>query len=80
MTILAGAAEGSAWGAALMAAYRAAVLGGDTRYWATFLTAHHSGTPTRFLPQPSAVKTLEAVHARYQKLLAAHAALDTAAG
>ena len=80
VTILAGAAEGSAWGAALMAAYRDAVLAGDTRDWATFLTAHHSGTPTRFLPQPAAVKALAAVHARYQKLLAAQAALDAAAG
>ena len=80
VTILAGAAEGSAWGAALMAAFRAAVLGGDSRDWSTFLTAHHSGTPTRFLPRPSAVKALEHVHARHQKLLAAHAALDAAAG
>jgi sugar (pentulose or hexulose) kinase len=80
VTILAGAAEGSAWGAALMAAYRASVLGGDRRDWATFLTAHHSGTPTRFLPRPSAVKALEEVHARQQKLLAAHVALDAAAG
>jgi hypothetical protein len=63
-----------------MAAYRDAVLGGDTRDWATFLTAHHSGTPTRFLPRPSAVKALEQVHARHQKLLAAQAALDAAAG
>lgn len=80
VTILAGAAEGSAWGAALMAAYRAALLGGDRRDWATFLTAHHSGTPTRFLPRPSAVKALEEVYARQQKLLAAHVALDAAAG
>jgi sugar (pentulose or hexulose) kinase len=80
VTILAGAAEGSAWGAALMAAYRAAVLAGDTRDWATFLSAHHSGTPTRFLPRPAAVKTLEQVHARHQKLLAAQAALDAATG
>lgn len=79
VTILAGATEGSAWGAALMAAYRSAVLGGDTRGWAEFLDGHHSGQPTRFLPRASAVKTLEEVYARSKKLLAAHAALDAAA-
>jgi parvulin-like peptidyl-prolyl isomerase len=62
---LSGAAEGSAWGAALLAAYRAAVLAGDRRDWAGFLAAHQSGTPTRFLPRPAAVKTLEEVHARH---------------
>ncbi len=80
VTILSGAAEGSAWGAALLAAYRAAVLAGDSRDWATFLDSHHSGQPTRFLPRPAAVKTLAAVHSRHQKLLAAQAALDAAAG
>ena len=80
VTILAGAAEGSAWGAALTAAYRAARLAGDGRDWATFLAAHHSGTPTRFLPRRAAVEVLDGVYARFKRLLATQPTLEAAAG
>ena len=80
VTILDGAAEGTAWGAALMAAYRAARLGGDGRDWSAFLAAHHTGTPTRFLPRPASVAVLDGVYARYKRLLATQPTLDAAVG
>ena len=80
VTILDGATEGCAWGAALMAAYRAAVLAGDGRDWGTFLAAHASGTPLRFAPRPEAVPVLAAMATRYRRLLAAQPALDAAVG
>jgi sugar (pentulose or hexulose) kinase len=80
VTILDGAAEGTAWGAALLAAYRSAGLAGDDRDWATFLAAHHTGTPTRFQPRRASVEVLDGVYARYRRLLAAQPTLDAAAG
>ncbi|MFZ4733957.1 MAG: FGGY family carbohydrate kinase [Pirellulales bacterium] len=80
VTILDGAAEGCAWGAALLAAYRTARLGGDGRDWATFLAAHASGTPRRFSPRPEAVPVLAALEARYRRLRATQPALDAAVG
>lgn len=80
VTILDGAAEGTAWGAALLAAFRAARIAGDGRDWATFLAEHHTGTPTRFSPRPASVRVLDDTYARYKRLLAAQPVLDAAAG
>jgi sugar (pentulose or hexulose) kinase len=80
VTLLDGATEGCAWGAALLAAYRAAVLGGDRRDWVTFLTAHATGTPRRFAPRPEGARTLAAAYERSRKLVAAWPTLDAAVG
>ena len=80
VVLLSGAQEGTAWGATLMAKFRAGRLSGDTPAWQAFLAAHATGMPTRFTPQPKAVATLATMFKRYQKLLALHAPLAAAVG
>ncbi|MFM7249661.1 MAG: FGGY family carbohydrate kinase [Planctomycetaceae bacterium] len=79
VTLLAGATEGTAWGAALLAAFRAARLAGDGRVWPAFLAGFATGTPARYAPRTASVATLDALYARYLRLRAAHGALDAAA-
>ena len=76
VVILDGAAEGTAWGAALLAKYRGLALDGRAPAWADFLAAHASGTPTRFTPRPRSVATLSERYARHQRLVALHAQLS----
>ncbi len=76
VTILAGGEEGTAWGAALMAKFRAERLAGRTGSWAGFLADHPSGTPTRFTPRPTAVAALTGLFARYRHLVALHGQLE----
>ena len=80
IVLLSGAQEGTAWGATLMAKFRAGRLAGDTPAWQAFLAAHATGTPTRFTPSPKAVATLATMFNRYQKLLALHSPLAAAVG
>ena len=77
VTILDGAAEGTAWGAALMAKYRDASLAGSASDWQTFLASHASGTPTRFSPRPASVATYARLYDRYRKLVALQGQLHT---
>ena len=79
VTILDGAAEGTAWGAALMARYRDMCLAGDAPDWAAFLATHASGKPTRFTPHPAAVAVYERMYGRYRRLVALHGQLEAAA-
>jgi sugar (pentulose or hexulose) kinase len=79
VTILDGAVEGTAWGAALMAKFRAEALAGRSRPWPEFLAAHASGTPTRFTPRPAAVATLAQSLARHRRLVALHTQLAESA-
>jgi sugar (pentulose or hexulose) kinase len=76
VVILDGAAEGTAWGAALMAKYRALTLAGRAPDWATFLSSHASGTPTRFAPRAAAVKILADRYAHHRRLVALHGQLE----
>ena len=69
VTIPDGAAEGTAYGAALMAKYRQEQLSGSTRSWPEHLAAHATGTPQRFTPRPEAVATLAASYQRHLRLL-----------
>jgi len=78
VTILDGAAEGTAWGAALMAKYRSLTLAGRAPDWAAFLASHASGTPTRFTPRPASVATLADRYARHRRLVALHGHLEDA--
>jgi len=78
VTILDGAAEGTAWGAALMAKYRALAIAGHAPDWAAFLASHASGTPTRFTPRPQSVATLADRSARHRRLVALHTQLAAA--
>jgi sugar (pentulose or hexulose) kinase len=80
VVILDGAAEGTAWGAALLAKYRDHSLtgkhaGGKATDWPAFLEAHASGTPTRFTPRRAAATTLDRAYARHRRLVDLHEAL-----
>ncbi len=70
VTILDGAAEGTAWGAALMAKYRDLSLAGSATDWQSFLASHASGKPTHFAPRPASVATYGRLYDRYRTLVA----------
>ena len=78
VVILAGATEGTAWGAALMAKFRTEALAGKAAAWPAFLQRHATGTPTRFTPRPKAAAALDRAFARHQRLVAIHGPLDSA--
>jgi sugar (pentulose or hexulose) kinase len=78
VTLLDGAAEGTAWGAALMAEYRRLALAGRAPEWAAFLAGHATGTPRTFQPRPAASKACTAMYDRYRRLVALHGSLETA--
>jgi len=78
VTILDGAAEGTAWGAALMAEYRDRMLHGGAKPWPEFLASHASGTPQRFTPRPASVAAYDRAFDRYRRLVALHTVLETA--
>ena len=80
VSILAGATEGTAWGATLLAKYRVESLAGGGRGWPEFLAAHATGTPTRFTPRREAMATLDTAFARHRRLVAAQPALDGVVG
>ena len=80
VTILDGAAEGTAWGAALMAKYRRLSIAGRVTDWAGFLKSHASGVPTRFTPRPAATAVYHAMEKRYRRLVALHGQLESAVG
>jgi sugar (pentulose or hexulose) kinase len=69
VTLLDGADEGCAWGAALMAKYRSLRMASDETSWADFLAGQGSGNATKFQPNPESVPTYEAVYQRYLELL-----------
>ncbi len=80
VSILDGAAEGTAWGAALMAKYRHLSIAGQAPAWSAFLTGHASGTPTRFTPRPAATAVYRAMEKRYRRLVTLHGPLEAAVG
>ena len=80
VSILDGAAEGTAWGAALMAKYRRLAIAGRAPDWAAFLAAHASGTPTRFTPRPAATAVYHEMEKRYRRLVSLHGELESAVG
>ena len=80
VVILAGAAEGTAWGAALMAAYRDGRIAGQMGDWQAFLAGHATTKPRRFLPRPAAAATFDRMYARHKRLVALHGQLKSAVG
>ena len=77
VTILEGAEEGTAWGAALMAKFRNETIQGEKREWVQFLAAQKTGKPIRFNPRKASVTTLAGVFARYRRLVALHRELGS---
>jgi len=80
VSILDGAAEGTAWGATLMAEYRRLSIAGRAPDWAAFLASHASGTPTRFTPRPATTAVYHQMEKRYRRLVALHGQLEAAVG
>ncbi|MFM8734293.1 MAG: FGGY family carbohydrate kinase [Pirellulales bacterium] len=80
VVILDGAAEGTAWGAALMAKFRDLRLAGRGGDWESFLAAHASDTPRRFEPRAAAAATCDRMYARHRRLVDVHGQLESAVG
>jgi sugar (pentulose or hexulose) kinase len=80
VALLDGATEGTARGAALLAAYRHAELAGKSCPWAEFLARHATDTPTRFTPRPAAAAVLDRGYKRHRRLVALHGQLSGEAG
>lgn len=78
VTILDAASEGSAYGAILLAKYRAESLGQRDRDWPTFLASHATGNPIRFLPRSESTGAITRAYERHCRLVALHAQLDAA--
>jgi sugar (pentulose or hexulose) kinase len=78
VVILAGATEGTAWGAALMAKFRDERLAGKGGPWQSFLEGHATDGARRFQPRPATAATFDRMYARHQKLVALHGQLDAA--
>ena len=78
VTILDGAAEGTAYGAALLAKYRRLAIAGRAPDWATFLAGHAQGSPTRFTPRPAATAAYGRMYDRHRRLVALHEPIETA--
>ena len=76
VTILAGGAEGTAWGSALLAKFRRETRAGRADDWAGFLAAQQAGSPTRFTQQPAQVAALNQLFDRYRRLVGLHGQLE----
>ncbi len=77
VTLLSSAAEGTAWGAALLAKFRHQKIAGDSKEWGTFLDQHRSESRP-LTPNPQAADTYDQVYARYLRLLQSHPHFDEA--
>jgi len=78
VVLLAGAAEGTAWGAALMAKFRDERLAGQNADWSSFLAGHATSGARRFEPRPRSAATFDRLYARHKRLVAIQGQLDAA--
>ena len=76
VTLLQGAEEGTAWGAALLAKFRHEADQEKSSDWPTFLAKHAGAGRQRYEPNGQAADQLDAVYQRYKKLMDLHSALD----
>lgn len=76
VTILDGAEEGTAWGAALMAKFRDGAIAGSPLEWSAFLARQQADSPRRFAPRPGSVAVLARVYDRYRRLVELHGRLE----
>ena len=70
--LLDSAAEGSAWGAAMLGRFRHLTEQGGAGDWSEFLASHASENDTRFSPNADAVIQYAQVYDRYTRLLEVH--------
>ena len=80
VTLLESAEEGTAWGAALLAKFRAEVAAGRNRDWASFLGEQSGGGRVRFSPNSKTVETYNRVYDQYKRLMAVQPQLDRSLG
>ena len=66
------AEEGTAWGAALMAKFRAQAISGQTGDWSSFLAAHKGTGDQKFQPIADNVANYAKVYNRYKDLMSVH--------
>lgn len=78
VTILEGAEEGTAGGAALMAKFRDETSAGRAPDWAGFLASQRTNSHQQFAPRPDPGATLALVYARYRRLVDLHGQLEAA--
>ncbi|MGE0756194.1 MAG: xylulokinase [Pirellulaceae bacterium] len=78
VSLLASAAEGTAWGAALMAKFRHEKIAGSAQSWGDFLSRHAGGDGRRFAPHPAAASAYAAVYRRYKQLVGLQGQLSAA--
>ena len=69
VTLLESAEEGTAWGSAVLARYRHAVLSGDTADWSSHLGRLASEAKKRFEPDSKTADIYDSSYARYRSLL-----------
>ena len=74
------AEEGTAWGAALMAKFRAQSIVGETGDWSRFLSSHKGTGDQKFQPISDNVASLAKVYDRYKRLMSVHSHVDGAVG
>jgi sugar (pentulose or hexulose) kinase len=78
VAILDGASEGSAFGAALLAAYRDRCRTGGAGSWEAFLASNAPNPAYRFLPRAGSTGVLEHSYTRHKRLVALHGELAQA--
>jgi sugar (pentulose or hexulose) kinase len=76
VSILDAAAEGTAYGAVLLAKYRRQTILGRAPEWAAFLAGHAQGSPRRFTPHAAAAAACGRAYARHRRLVALHEELE----
>lgn len=80
VTLLESAEEGTAWGAALLAKFRAERATGQDGDWSSFLAKQSGGGRVRFTPNREAVELYNQVYEKYKRLMAVQPQLDGALG
>ena len=80
VTLLESAEEGTAWGAALMAKFRAGVLQNQHTDWTSFLTSQSGGGHQKFESIAKNAGHYNEVYERYKRLMSIHARLDAVLG
>lgn len=78
--LLDSAEEGTAWGAALMAAFRQRAVHGSTETWEVFLSNIDRGDVQRFYPDLKRAREYDQVYKRYSRLVGTVPAVVEASG
>ncbi|HCK40779.1 MAG TPA: hypothetical protein DHW22_04010 [Planctomycetaceae bacterium] len=78
VTVLEGAEEGTAWGAALLAKFRQSKIQNENQDWPAFLASHADTRKQCYEPNQKSAEELNAVYTKYKKLMEIHSPMDEA--